>query len=229
MANSMKLYETEMEVLLELPDEQRNHIITAIICNCLGKDIPKLDPTEKGLYMLIMGQVKRAENLSNKRKQNVNSRWKNDTKSKFEDINVIQNDTTLIQNDTKSEIEDTNAYTNTNTNTITHTNTYTMGESEANGSPPPHSKPKFQKFGEYSHVKLTQEQYQKLIADFGEAITAEYIRRCDEYQQQTGKNYKDYNLTIRHWIDKDGGIKSVQAVANKSKYTNPYDVPLYDD
>lgn len=98
-----------------------------------------------------------------------------------------------------------------------------------NKSPPPPSKPKFQKFGEYSHVKLTQKQFQKLIADFGEAVTAEYIRRCDEYQQQTGKSYKDYNLTIRHWIDKDGGIKSVQTEMNKSKYTNPYDMPLFDE
>lgn len=103
------------------------------------------------------------------------------------------------------------------------------GESELDSSPPPPSKPKFQKFGEYSHVKLTQEQFQKLIADFGEAVTAEYIRRCDEYQQQTGKSYKDYNLTIRHWIDKDGGIKSVQTEMNKSKYTNPYDMPLFDE
>lgn len=77
------------------------------------------------------------------------------------------------------------------------------GESEPNGSPPTPSKPKFQKFGEYSHVKLTQEQYQKLIADFGEAVVTEYIRRVDEYQQQTGKSYKDYSLTIRHWINKD--------------------------
>ncbi len=103
------------------------------------------------------------------------------------------------------------------------------GESEPDGSPPPPSKPKFQKFGEYQHVKLTEEQYQKLIEDLGEAVTAEYIKRVDEYQQQTGRSYKDYNLTIRNWINKDGGVKSVKAKAIKKQYDDPYDEPLFDD
>lgn len=60
------------------------------------------------------------------------------------------------------------------------------------------------KYGEYGHVKLTDEQYSKLIANFGEQKTSEYIKRCDEYCQQYGKSYKDYNLTIRKWISKDG-------------------------
>ncbi|HBH95033.1 MAG TPA: replisome organizer [Ruminococcaceae bacterium] len=103
------------------------------------------------------------------------------------------------------------------------------GESEPNGSPPPPSKPKFKIFGEYQHVKLNDEQYSKLISEFGEAVISEYIKRCDEYVQQTGKKYKDYNLTIRNWISKDGGAKAVKAVADKSKYTDPYDVPLFSD
>ena len=79
-----------------------------------------------------------------------------------------------------------------------------IGESaEPDGSAPSHEKPVFHKFGEYKHVKLTDEQYSKLIADYGEAMISEYIRKADEYCQQNGKNYKDYNLTIRNWIRKD--------------------------
>lgn len=55
-------------------------------------------------------------------------------------------------------------------------------------------------YGEYMHVLLSDEQRQKLINDFGNEKTAEYIRRVDEYTQQTGKRYKDYYLTIRQWI-----------------------------
>lgn len=70
--------------------------------------------------------------------------------------------------------------------------------------PPPPSKPKLKKYGEYQHVKLTDEQYLKLIADFGKTKAAEYIKRADEYVQQTGRKYRDFNLTIRKWIAKDG-------------------------
>lgn len=77
-------------------------------------------------------------------------------------------------------------------------------EKEPSGSRSRSSKPANHKYGEYGHVKLTDEQYAKLITDFGEQKTAEYIKRCDEYCQQYGKSYKDYNLTIRNWIRKDG-------------------------
>lgn len=55
-------------------------------------------------------------------------------------------------------------------------------------------------FGEYSYVKLTAKQHNKLIETFGEEKTADYIRRVDEYCQQTGKVYCDYYLTICKWI-----------------------------
>lgn len=66
------------------------------------------------------------------------------------------------------------------------------------------SNPTRHKYGEYNHVLLTDEQYTKLIADFSEQIVRDYIRRVDEYCQQYGKNYNDYNLTIRNWLRKDG-------------------------
>lgn len=95
------------------------------------------------------------------------------------------------------------------------------GSSQPNGCPPP-SKPARKKYGEYHHVKLTDDQYQKLISDFGENKTAEYIRKVDEYCQQHGKSYKDYALTIRNWIRKDDekngsdGGNTSSATANDS-------------
>ena len=83
------------------------------------------------------------------------------------------------------------------------------GESDTSppaAEPPPSpkkKKPSFHSYGEYKRVRLTDEQYNKLVSDFGETITADYIKRCDEYIQQTGKKYKDHNLTIRKWIGKD--------------------------
>lgn len=88
------------------------------------------------------------------------------------------------------------------------------GMGEKTSDPPSHDnaekkenpKPIKKAFGEYRHVKLSEEQHTKLISDFGEALIAEYIRRCDEYVQSKGpkKAYSDYNLALRQWLKKDG-------------------------
>ncbi len=55
------------------------------------------------------------------------------------------------------------------------------------------------KHGEYGHVLLTDKQYEKLIADYGEEATLRAIKKVDEYCQQYGRKYTDYNLTLRKW------------------------------
>lgn len=76
-----------------------------------------------------------------------------------------------------------------------------LGEEEVKKHP-------HKKYGEYKHVLLTDDQLQKLRDDYGDLTIKEYIRRVDEYCQQCGKGYKDFNLTIRQWIKKDGTRKS---------------------
>ncbi len=88
-----------------------------------------------------------------------------------------------------------------------------IGEVRSSPSPTP-NKPILKKYGEYRHIRLSEEQYNKLIEEFGDQTTAEYIKRCDEYIQQTGKRYKDYNLTLRNWIKKDGVKVSAKADYN---------------
>ena len=67
--------------------------------------------------------------------------------------------------------------------------------------------PARKKYGEYNHVLLTDEQYQKLVTDYSADKITEYIKKIDEYCQQYGKSYKDYNLTIRKWILSDNQKK----------------------
>ena len=68
-------------------------------------------------------------------------------------------------------------------------------------------KPEKHKYGEYGHVLLTDEQYTRLIDDYGEKFVLDGIRNVDEYCQEHGKTYKDYNLTLRKW-----GIKAPKMV-----------------
>ena len=61
------------------------------------------------------------------------------------------------------------------------------------------TKPSKKKYGEYNHVLLTDEEYSRLINDYEEPDVIAGIKKVDEYCQETGKRYKDYNLTLRRW------------------------------
>ena len=73
--------------------------------------------------------------------------------------------------------------------------------------PDPHPKNKKDKkhqYGEYSHVLLTDIEYQKLQTSTSNA--KEWIRTLDEYIQTSGKKYKDHYLTMLNWYRKDNKI-----------------------
>ena len=70
------------------------------------------------------------------------------------------------------------------------------------------AKPKRHRYGEYNHVLLSDSEFQKLKDDFGEDVTSEYIRKVDEYCEQSGKTYKNYYLAIRNTFMKRDGIKA---------------------
>lgn len=61
------------------------------------------------------------------------------------------------------------------------------------------------RYGEYQNVKLTEKQYDKLLDDYGKDTTDMAIQCVDDYCQEYGKKYNDYNLTIRKW-----GIESAK-------------------
>lgn len=69
-------------------------------------------------------------------------------------------------------------------------------------------KPPKHKYGDYKHVLLTAEQYSKLVSDYGESTVIEYIKKVDDWIQLKGKSpYKDFNLAIRNWLNRDKVIK----------------------
>ena len=66
--------------------------------------------------------------------------------------------------------------------------------------PTPAPKPKKRKFGEYSHVLLTEDQNAKLIEEYGETVTAKAITFLDEYIEMKGYKAKNHYLTIKKWV-----------------------------
>ena len=75
------------------------------------------------------------------------------------------------------------------------------------------------KYGEYGWVKLTDEQYHRLCAEFGEDTIQERIRYIDEYVQGNGnKNkYSDWNLVIRRAIRDNWGGKRDAQIAQEER------------
>ncbi len=84
--------------------------------------------------------------------------------------------------------------------TVSHGEPPSESESNPNTNPnPKESAPARHAHGQYQWVKLTGEEYSRLLADLGEAELARCIAYVDEAAQSTGnKNkWKDWNLTLR--------------------------------
>ena len=74
-----------------------------------------------------------------------------------------------------------------------------VGEVKEEAEPP---KTKRHKYGMYEQVLLTDEDYEKLKAEFPHDYS-ERIARLDEYIASHGKKYKNHLATIRAWARKD--------------------------
>ena len=85
-------------------------------------------------------------------------------------------------------------------------------------------KPTRHKYGLYENVLLTDEDYQKLIAEFPHDYS-DRIERLSEYIASTGKKYKSHLATIRAWARKD----TTQRPAKATKSSNPFLDMLGDD
>ena len=74
-------------------------------------------------------------------------------------------------------------------------------ELEDNMSDKPTKKPSKHKYGEYNNVLLTDEELDKLKAEFPD--WGERIERLSEYIEQKGNKYKSHYVTIKVWARKD--------------------------
>ena len=71
----------------------------------------------------------------------------------------------------------------------------------AESEPPKPSKPVKHKHGEYANVLLTDDELEKLKAEYPD--WQERIERLSSYVASTGKSYKSHYATIRNWARKD--------------------------
>ena len=55
-------------------------------------------------------------------------------------------------------------------------------------------------YGEYNHVRLTDEERNKLMDEYGEAETSAAIKYLDEYIEMKGYKAKSHYLCIKKWV-----------------------------
>ena len=55
------------------------------------------------------------------------------------------------------------------------------------------------KYGEYSHVLLTDKEHTHLLDLYGDSLD-EHIKILDEYIETSGKKYKNHPLVIQKWV-----------------------------
>ena len=77
-----------------------------------------------------------------------------------------------------------------------------LASADAEAAPTPmKKKPTKHKYGEYENVLLTDEELEKLKAEYPD--WQERIERLSSYVASTGKAYKSHYATIRNWARKD--------------------------
>ena len=69
------------------------------------------------------------------------------------------------------------------------------------------------KYGEYNNVLLTDDELDKLKAEYPD--WEERIERLSSYVASTGKSYKSHYATIRNWARKDQAAQPVQQQQNQ--------------
>jgi predicted phage replisome organizer len=85
---------------------------------------------------------------------------------------------------------------------------------------PKKEKPVRHKYGEYNNVLLSDEDMNKLQAEFPTDYE-ERIERLSSYMASTGKSYKNHLATIRNWARKDKGCEQQQKQAETPVKYNP--------
>ena len=106
------------------------------------------------------------------------------------------------QNDNRQSNSQTNSQTNRQLTGIQQTSNRHLTAEEEYKEYKEYKEPKKRDArarGRYGHVVLDDEQYQRLVNEYGEPATMAAIERVDSYCQETGKRYSDYEITIRRW------------------------------
>ena len=191
MRETVLLYTSIKEPVDALTDEQAGKLFKAILAYQTDNDVV-LD----GLLNVVFLQVKQQIDYNNDKfdettkkrseagKKGMESRWNKNNK----DNNVITNDNDVISVITPDNKNNYNDNDNVNVNDNENDNVIVVAKATKHI------------YGEYKHVRLSDNEYQKLCEEYGDIDTGRAIRYLDEYIEMKGYKAKSHYLCIRKWV-----------------------------
>ena len=193
MRDSFVCYRSLIEATEDLEGELFKRIILAAAWYAMDGKEPELNGLENSVFLLIKPIIDRANeryriNCENGKKggrpKGSNNKQKKPTKTHKNPKEPTSN----LNEDDNEDVND-NVNVNDNENVIED-----KKESVKRKKPPRH------RHGEFKHVLLTDDQFDKLINDHGIEKTAELIKILDDYCEQSGKTYKNYSIVLNGWV-----------------------------
>lgn len=177
----------------ELSDEQTGIFLKGALKFAFEGVDPDFDNvTLKVLWSVLKGRISedidKYEKISKKRSEAAGKRWKNtDANADSE----MQMHTSAMQTNAKYA----NATTKLNETKLNETKLNITNLSLERENKSTH------RFGKYSNVILTQEEYAEWLKECPKAEN--YIDRLSEYMQTSGKSYRSHIATMRKWWNDD--------------------------
>lgn len=181
MKGSFILYTKYAKQIQMLNMEQRGVLFTAILNHEREEELPEMDAmTEMAFAFIKTDLEENAEKYEEKCRTNRENGQKGGRPKKTEKTERFsENRTQPKKADNDNEYD--NDYENENDNDVKK-------------KEPKHT------HGEYSHVLLTDTEFDRLISDYGMDMTEAAVKLLDEYIEEKGYKSKSHNLAIRRWV-----------------------------
>lgn len=164
--------------------------------------IPEFDGVLAAVWPFVADKIERDnekyERIREQRTNAINARWEKERAKATGEYESIQPYTDVYE-----DVRNIPTATVTPSVTATVTGTGTgAGASTTSAKAPPPPKATKHKHGEYNNVLLTDEELDKLKAEYPGDWQAR-INKLSEYIASTGKAYKSHYATLRSWARRD--------------------------
>lgn len=201
--DSFVFFRSFYESIKNVPEENQLEIYKALCEYSLNNVIPdNLSPISKALFILMKpnidsskkrysASVENGKKGGRPRKNNNLEKPNNNLEKPSENLNETQEEPT--QNLNVDVDVDVNDNVNINEN---------IDDKKINKQPISLSKKTKHKYGEYKQVLLTDEEYKKLLENYGQINLDNIITYFDREIEMKGYKYKSHYLAILKWAGK---------------------------
>ena len=200
-----------------MSNEQFGELMRAVMAyRFRGEEYTGKDVAVNVAFQFMSSQVDRSETAKAARSKAAQGRWtgKGDAEGMQTDAKPMQSDANDMQNDAEGMQTDApfQSYP------VQSSPIQSIPKESKADKPPAPTKQARKSYGVFGWVKLTDEEYSRLLNDLGEAEVKRCIAYVDEAAQTTGnKNkWRDWNLVL-HKCNRDGwGLKGNSAKTAKA-------------